>query len=357
MPHHQDTSIHEGQLAELTHWNNNPSRGKHPGAPPSTKATDFSATRPPPASSSASNPRGKVNLQMNDSERPTSTKPKTLITDKERATWVAMYRSLPGCSKAPLPASTESDGYTDHSGNRTPSRETATANITKTVPQWTNRCKCGHLCRSMEGLRSHWHTNDKCRRGRPAKETFDSSYVEVRADSQDEQRWQAVLATVGANVQVLVELWPVFTEEAYHEWFTGLRNIRREERSELLPLKMRRLRALNRELSTTLGIHTDTSLLDLCTRIVREDWEDTIRHSVSLACSENSVDLEELDTVRTLSSLLAREERRLAPVPSGQDNSTGMMMRLSTRRTSDPNTPDVECALLMRPMKPDIYME
>jgi hypothetical protein len=235
-----------------------------------------------------------------------STAPRTLITDNVRATWVAMYRSLPGCSNAPLPTSKESDGYTDHLGNRTPSRETATANITKTVPQWTNRCKCGHLCRSLEGLRSHWHTNDECRRGRPAKETFDSSYVEVRADSQDEQRWQAVLATVGANVQVLVELWPVFTEEAYHEWFTGLRNIRREERSELLPLRMRRLRALNRELSTTLGIHTDTPLLDLCTRIVREDWEDTIRHSVALASSENSADLEKLETVRALSALLAR---------------------------------------------------
>jgi hypothetical protein len=358
-----DISIQNRQQAELTNWNDNPSRGKQSGISATTgnklrQLTDFATL---PSSSKAPKRREAAQAALAKISPVFAIKrdaARTLITDTVRASWNAMYRSLPRPSNAPAPMLNETEGYTDHRGRRTQSREKATDMVTGTVVQWTNRCKCGHLCRTLEGLKLHWDNNTKCRQARPANESFDSSYVQVQADSQDEQRWHATLATVRANVQILVELWPVFTEETYRSWFTGLCDIRREERDlcQSLPVRMRRLRGLNRELSAALGIHTDDPLLDLCTRLVRVDWEDTIEHSLSAAASENAADLEELETVRALEALLAREEQRLAPIPSGQDNSTGLMMRLS-RTVSDSDRPDVECALLMRLMKPDVFME
>jgi hypothetical protein len=219
----------------------------------------------------------------------------------------------------------------------------------------------------------HWNTNKKCQRRRPPEATFQDIQVTIRTDSEEEISWQTLLAVVEANMQILVEHWPGFADETYRKWFLGLREIRLNEKIQPLASKEYRLRVLNRELSASLGIHTNSPLLDLCTSIVREDWVDIIRHSAIIVPSENAADLEQRETVLALSAFLAQEKppsegrkpkrgketfikslQRTQVLPRGDSSGSANHLLPSEYTPSDSlvETPDSEVACLLRLMSP-----
>ena len=234
--------------------------------------------------------------------------PETPFIHKARATWMAMWHSLPGQNLSPPPVPKESTGYVDHKGHLSLSRMDAATNVTNTSPQWAHRCVCGHVCKALDGLTQHWNANDKCRKKRAEKSILLDNRTLVRAETQKEKCWQALLASVQANMKVIVELWPHMDEGTFRTWFKGVRDIRRTERNEILTVKEYRLRTLNREFSLALGMCTNPPLLDLCTNIVRDDWMDIIIHSVAALSGCDAANLERLESVATLAAFLAKED-------------------------------------------------
>jgi hypothetical protein len=368
------------QAAELEFWNANPKLQLSSLATASDRrlfpalGVDAPAATPDKSSGQSTDPhiswRAKYRSWAQCNPWPASDPP---VAEMVREHWSALWHSLPGQSELPLPAPRECHDYKDHVGGLAKSRQAATTNITKTIPKWTKRCKCGHRCRSTEGLMQHWNTNKKCQRLRSSGATFQDSHVSIRTDSEEEISWQTLLAVVEVNMQILVELWPAFTDETYRRWFLGLREIRLDEKTQPLASKEYRLRVLNRELSASLGIHTNSPLLDLCTSIVREDWVDIIRHSAIIVPSENAADLEQRETVLALSAFLAQEKppsegrkpkrgketfikslQRTQVLPRGDSSEDANHLLPSEYTPSDSlvETPDSEVACLLRLMSP-----